>query len=123
MLKKQSTEESAETPAKSKTFAWEAVMAEVLRSAPDNKMHQRKFTRAVLAKFKSWLPENEREKKLKFAWFQFAKKLKKADLFEVQNKMVKLVAAKNVSSVPQATKNEARKEEKAELKNLKVESK
>ncbi len=124
-MKKQGTEESAGTPAKSNRFVWEAVMTKVLQSAPDNEMDMKTLYMAVVAKWGSWLTEDEKEKKLENSWFRFVKKLKKADLFEVRNRRVKLVAAKKLSSGrarPQTAEHEAGKEKDTKLQMLGEES-
>lgn len=90
--KKESTENS---------FAWDAVMTEVLRSAPGNEMGKKSLGKAVLAEW---------------TLFRFNKRLKNANVFEVHDKRVKLVAAENLSSGPQAAENIAGKGKKRNLK-------
>jgi hypothetical protein len=97
--KKESTENS---------FAWDAVMTEVLRSAPGNEMGKKSLGKAVLAEW---------------TLFRFNKRLKNANVFEVHDKRVKLVAAENLSSGPQAAENIAGKGKKTKLKMLEEENK
>jgi hypothetical protein len=94
VLNKQSVEESAETPAKPKTFVWEAAMIEVLRSAPGGEMPVERLRELVLAEYyESRSPEGKRKTRERAcSWFD--RMLKKGNVFEVRN-MVKLVAAES----------------------------